>query len=237
MALVKQPAGGIAASGKIAGQVYARNRAGNYVRAWAKPVNPTTVRQSEVRSQFGMSATEWGMLVQSAIDNWNAYAALQSRLNRLGETYTPTGRQVFMEAAQNLAQIGEAALTNPGPTSTAPGSEAIESLTATQTIGTLTTLELGDVSGVVPSGGDGAVVIEASPVFNPSVTNVNKQFRQIGFEDGPLPIAGPTDILARYIAVFGPAANLNQLITLRLKIVDNLTGLASPWSYIKAIVA
>ena len=113
MGIVKFGGGVAAISGKVAGNVYARNRAGAYIRKWAKPVNAASIRQQEVRAAFGENSSGWGALTDTQRTAWNALAAASERLNRLGDSYVPTGRQIFIEANQNLATAGETLLTDP----------------------------------------------------------------------------------------------------------------------------
>lgn len=226
MALVKNPAGGIAASGKIGGTVFARNRAGQYARAWAKPVNPGSARQSLVRSQFGASTTGWGSITESEREAWNAYAATMTRLNRLGEPYTPKGRQIYMESSQNMKQSIETPLSVPGPTNETPGIVDVGPYTAVETAGVLTELEIATLAIDIPSGGDGVLIVEAAPIHEPKLSNVNNQFRQIGAFD---PTAAPIDLLAAYIATFTNVAVAGNIASIRIRLVDKLTGLSSAW--------
>lgn len=235
MALVKGPAGGIAASGTIGGQVYARNRAGQYARAWAKPVNPNTVRQAQVRSMFGNSSTNWALLSDSDIEAWDAYAAQLVRINRLGEPYTPKGRQIFMEVTQNLQTISQTLIATPSGFTESPSMDSIATFIATETAGVLDGLDTTNIKFLTPSGADGYVVVEATPPYEVKKTNVNNLFRQITVLAGPNPIAA-SNLLAAYTAVFGTAALAGQLIQLRAKVVDEITGLASSWYLIKAAI-
>jgi len=92
MALVKYGGGIIQMSGSIAGNTFARNRSGNYVRARTKPVNPNTDRQQTVRANMGTVAHRWtNVLTQLQRDGWNEYAAEVEVTNRLGETIKLSG--------------------------------------------------------------------------------------------------------------------------------------------------
>jgi len=232
MALVKNPLGGIAASGSVGGTTFARNRAGQYARAWAKPVNPATSRQTIVRNQFGLSSTTWGMLDGAAIAAWDAYAATVVRLNKLGEEYTPKGRQIYMETNQNLQQqeVG-AMISTPGPSNESPAIINQPEIIISETAGVIDTLSFGDASaltGDFPGGvtaNDNYFVLEASPPRDPKLTNVNNLFRQIAV--GALNTQ-PVDALTGYTNVFGDAGLLDQLVDFRYWVTDKATGLISP---------
>lgn len=228
MALVKAPLGGIAASGTLGGMTFARNRAGQYARAWAKPVNPATLRQTAVRALFGTSSVGWASLTQAQVDAWDAYAAQLVRLNKLGEEYTPKGRQIFMETAQNLAQFGLSSLDEPSAVTDNPAMGPNTGITATETGGTIDALTIANVTFTLASSGDGHVVVEATPPVDVKLTNVNNLFRQVAIADGPSPIAS-IDLEPGYIAVFGTAALAGQLVHTRMRAVDEISGLGSSW--------
>lgn len=234
MALVKDPLGGSAASGKMAGKVFARNRAGNYVRAWAKPVNPGTARQSEVRSQFGTNSAGWGALTPAQVASWEAYAQLMTRLNKLGEPYTPKGRQIFMEVNNNLTQIpGGTPLADPTAYTDNPAMGAIGAITSTAAGGILTALSILTIAATLPSGGSGFAVVEAAPLHDPKLTNVNNLFRQIDVVD----LTGaPFNLLAAYTAVFGTAAVSGQILSLRFRAIDEISGLGSSYVLVDDVV-
>ena len=62
-------------SGSIAGLTASRNRGGNYLRARAVPVNPSTPAQIGVRTQLAVLASRWSsVLTQVARDTWDLYA-------------------------------------------------------------------------------------------------------------------------------------------------------------------
>lgn len=92
MALVKFGGGVVQMSGSIAGDTFARNRYGNYVRARTKPVNPNTARQVEVRSAITELTARWGQTLTAAQRTaWNLYGSNVSMKNRLGEAIFLTG--------------------------------------------------------------------------------------------------------------------------------------------------
>jgi hypothetical protein len=61
-------------SGKLAGQVFSRNKAGAYVRQWVKPINPRTIAQQAARTTFGNASNQYHMLTNSQKALWNAFA-------------------------------------------------------------------------------------------------------------------------------------------------------------------
>jgi hypothetical protein len=230
MGLIKFGGGVAGISGKIGGTVYARNKAGAYARNWARPVNPGTVLQSIARGILAAGATQWQTLNASQVDAWNAYAAGMTRLNRQGDSYTPSGRQIFIETYANMRTAGLAPLATPGPTIVSPsyGSFEINDLQATSNL--LTKFTVTAAGATIPSGSppsDCVVVLYSAPSHAAQKTNVNKQRRLVLTEAGDG--LATTDIFTEYNAYFGPSSIDGNIIDLWARLIDNLTGLSSPF--------
>jgi hypothetical protein len=116
MALVKYGGGITAMSGSTAGNTFARNRFGNYVRARTKPVNPRSQGQSLMRLIIGYLTEAWHEeLSDSDRAKWATYANAITMKNRLGENMKCTGFNHFIRANSVICQKGDAAI-EPGPT-------------------------------------------------------------------------------------------------------------------------
>lgn len=74
MALINPGVGASAISGKLGGQVFARNKGGAYVRNQGATINPQTPAQTAVRSAFGTLATRWQGLTDAERLAWKVYA-------------------------------------------------------------------------------------------------------------------------------------------------------------------
>lgn len=83
-------------SGKLVGNVFARNKGGSYVRGWVKPTNPRTQAQMAVRSSFSSAASAWTALSAELKSSWNNYALnyFKPRVIKAGATYS--GFQAFV---------------------------------------------------------------------------------------------------------------------------------------------
>jgi len=108
MALAKYGGGIIQLSGSIAGNTFARNRYGNYVRARTKPVNPNSERQQLVKSVVAFLSTRWAQTLtdQQRID-WNDYGAGVPMKNKLGETINLSGFNHYIRSNASLKRRGE----------------------------------------------------------------------------------------------------------------------------------
>jgi len=138
MALVKYGGGITSMSGKMAGNVFAHNRNGNYVRAGTKPVNPNTTQQSVCRSIIQQLTAHWHTTVTPAERiAWATYANAIAMKNRLGETTYLTGFNHFIRYnAIALRQTG--VIITAGPTTLAlPGQDSTVSVVASAAAQTL----------------------------------------------------------------------------------------------------
>jgi len=218
MGLVKFGGGVAGISGKVGGTVYARNGAGAIARNWVKPTNPASPSQTGARTRFGNQSNGWSELSGAERDAWNADVLGLSRLNRLGESYQPKGRQIFMEANNNLALIEQALLTDPPVDFIPPSIGAVKAL-GTVVAGVLTTLDGIDFGAVVGM----YTVVEASPQMPNSKVNQTLNFRYIGVTTND----GTPDLLAMWTAVYGSSAVVGNVITFRISNVFAANGMRS----------
>lgn len=99
MALVKYGGGIIQMAGSIAGNVYGRNRYGNYARARTVPTNPNTPGQQQVRAAIAWLVEHWASTLTPAQRTaWNLYADSVNMLNRLGEVVHLSGFNHFVRS-------------------------------------------------------------------------------------------------------------------------------------------
>ena len=117
MAQVKYGGGIVQMSGSIAGNTFARNRYGNYVRAKSKPVNPNTSRQSSIRNTVSALTEAWNeTLTQVQRDAWNLYADSVAMTNKLGETIHLSGFNHYVRSNSIRLFAGAATRIDAGPT-------------------------------------------------------------------------------------------------------------------------
>jgi len=115
MALVKFGGGIIQMSGSIAGNTFARNRYGNYVRARTKPINPISSAQQLVRTAIGTLTARWGQtLTANQRAAWNLYAASVAMKNKLGEVVYLSGFNHYIRSNSLLARLS-LTLVDDGP--------------------------------------------------------------------------------------------------------------------------
>lgn len=106
MALMKTTIGS-GYSGSIGGITFSRNRAGQYMRTRAIPVNPNTAQQQTVRSIMASLSPYWsGTLTQAQRDTWDLYAYNVPLINRVGDPINVGGIGMFMRTNVPVLQTG-----------------------------------------------------------------------------------------------------------------------------------
>lgn len=133
MALVKYGGGITQMSGSIAGNTFARNRYGNYVRARTKPVNPDTALQQRVRAAVSALSSRWGVTLSAAQRTaWGLYASSVAMKNKLGETVNLSGFNHYIRSNAFLAQYA-ITLIDAGPVDfTLPAQDPTLTITASE---------------------------------------------------------------------------------------------------------
>jgi hypothetical protein len=220
MALIKFGGGVAGISGKIGGTVFARNKAGAYARNWAKPTSTPTAKQTVNRARFGNQSAAWGAVSVAKRDGWNAAAVAITLLNRMGEAYVPTGRQMFLSANNQLAA---AQLT---PIEDVPANFVPPTISPNIT-----------VNGSVVAGNIGSLLIgltgvDASKFYSVEATgqmadikeNLTNVYRFIGSLAGS---AMDINTAANWSALYGTNAEVGNVIWFRIKTVSVDNGMSS----------
>lgn len=115
MALVKYGGGIVQFSGSIAGNTFARNRSGNYVRSRTKPTNPNTARQNAVRGFLSTLTDRWSQtLTANQRTAWNDYGQNVVMKNKLGEDTKFTGFNHYIRSNTWRLDLGQATIDD-GP--------------------------------------------------------------------------------------------------------------------------
>lgn len=139
MALVKFGGGIIQLSGSLAGNTFARNHYGNYVRAKTKPVNPNTALQIAVRTAVGAMTTRWSQTLTAVQRTaWNLYAASVAMKNKLGEVVYMTGFNHYIRS-NSIRSTQGLTIVDDGPTIfELPEKDSAFAITASETTQVIT---------------------------------------------------------------------------------------------------
>ena len=94
-----------AISGKVGGMVFASGPDGPVMRKRTVPKQPRTDAQEAVRISFQAGSDAWKILSNAQKAGWSSLAAKVTLKNQLNQSYTPTGRRLFMSCWQNSATV------------------------------------------------------------------------------------------------------------------------------------
>jgi len=232
MALIKFGGGVIDARGSIGGNVFSRNRYGNYMRARTTPVNPQSSRQSAIRAIVASIAVIWnGTLTAVQRAAWGVFASNVPSTNKLGEVINLSGFNQFVKSNTVKLNAGLASLAVAPTIFTLPGEDP--DFSATVDAGT------GKVSVVFDATRDwadedtGGLVVQVGIPVNPSIEYFNGPWRSAGIilGDGATPPTSPDATLDCPFEVAD-----DQKIFVRAKIL-RADGRVSDWFRSGSIVA
>lgn len=102
MALIKLGGGVSDIRGSIGGTVFSKNRYGSYTRNRTIPVNPGSSLQTKIRACASVLRDIWiNDLTAKQREGWATYASNVQVQNRLGESITLTGWNMFYRTGAN----------------------------------------------------------------------------------------------------------------------------------------
>jgi hypothetical protein len=111
------------ARNKVGGIVFSKSRSGAFVRKKVSPTQPRTTTQRAVRANFAATSKAWsGTLNAADRATFTALAANITHKDKLGQSHTPTGAQLYMQLTRNLHTVGVS------PLITAPQNLAVSDL-------------------------------------------------------------------------------------------------------------
>jgi hypothetical protein len=225
MAKIKFGAMMVDASGKLGGQVFAKNRGGAYIRTKTTPLNPQTQAQMSIRGIFASISSAWSSLLEEQRATFNNFTSDYARTDIFGDLRNPSGKNLFQRLNQNLAISGQPAIevcTSPCPVPFANVASVLGDVSAT----TLEVAYDGDVSG-------SKVVVWATAPLTQGTSFVKNKLRQIAVASGAN--VGTIETWDDYVAKFGqPTAGANVYFGIR---VINANGQASPLEVVKAVIS
>lgn len=196
------------ASGKLNGTVHAKNKSGNYIRVWAKPLNPKSAAQLLVRNRLTGLVRAFGTLGTDLISQWNAFASTIKRANRIGEIVANSGISLFVEMNANLLKLGESAITAI-PTAASAANPVIAVTEATPLV---LTADIGRLSTQCNA------IVFATPCVSKGISNAKNKFRQIAVVTGTDLDLDDYDLHTAYVAKFGSPV-VGKKLFLKMQVV------------------
>jgi len=223
MALIKLGGGITDIRGKMGGNVFRRNKGGNYMRANVKPCNPRSPLQNQRRAHMAYLTKAWSnILTAQERTDWIAYAAGTSWTNKLGETITINGLAAFLRLNAILG-ILDPAIHSTAPTATGHAGGVTFTFTAESAT---TKIQIGEPGGAFSKD----VTDHRLLIFQGLPTEVGriatpKGFRYIGLVlgDETLPPTFPLELTSAYTMTTG------QFITVKAMFVDEDYRVSGPF--------
>lgn len=231
-------------SGSIGGTTYSRARGGAYARNRTVPINPRTALQEANRDLFAATSTFWSSLTSEQLQAWNLTAHAFPLTNRLGETYNPSGRQLFMSCNRNLALIDLPFIVDAPPPEALPPTPPAAPTVTVQSDATDITVFTADVG----SDGGGDTSLKAVFKFTqPMAPARGQSYRNIlrGPWDGTnnyiFPTGATTNTLGRYQNRYQGGdpvpGSVGQVVNYAYRYIDTKYGLSTAWFYGNSIIA
>jgi hypothetical protein len=110
------------ARGKVGGVVFSRSRVGTTIGSRAVQKNSPSPMQSSRRIIMAAALQAWRNLTDANQVSWGQVAVAQTWKNSLGQTYSPTGLQLWQQAYVNASYVGA---VPPGTCAGSPGAISV----------------------------------------------------------------------------------------------------------------
>ena len=209
------------ARGKLGGHVFTKARSGATVRTKVSPINPRTSAQGAVRSTFGTLSQSWRSLSEEQRIAWNSKAATVGKTNIFGDTYYPSGKNLYVAINTNILTAGGSPINIPPADVVLP--DVLLSGIAFDSLAN--SLEVSLESLVNPTGN--TAIVFCSPCLSKGVFNASGKERFVTAVNlsGTSTVA---DIYDAYVAKYG-ALQSGSKIFVKVKIINASSGQSSPW--------
>jgi hypothetical protein len=202
---------------KVGGQVFSKNRGGNYLKNKVSPSQPHTSMQSVVRQRLATLATAWRALTADQRNQWNAAVSSWTKTDVFGDVKTPSGFNLFQRLNNNLAQVGVAMILIP-PT---PGDIPVI------TGGVLSATHAGVIKitfTVDPVVTSCDLVLSGTGSLSAGIGSTPARRKQLGI--APAIVAHVLDFSTLYNAKYGAVGAAGQKIFIMAKMINRITGQA-----------
>lgn len=208
--------------GKVGSTVFQANKAGAFVRNKVVPANPQTTPQVRVRSDMSAISAAWRGLTEEQRLAWSAAAPNFPYQDRLGQTKTYSGQQLFVKLNLQLLSVNpsQSLVTTPPLAVELPGGtidlDSVENQTTAMNIG----IDV-NVTGYVQA--DHWLEIEATPGLSPGVMRpALSKFRLVTVAN-PANLTALVNIGTAYTDVIG-VQEVGSKISFQVSIVSKSTG-------------
>ncbi len=208
--------------GKLNGTVLARNRYSAYARTKVIPRNPKTPAQQQNRTIFSKLSKEWRNILQVERNAWNLAVNDFLRTNIFGDTYKPSGFNLFMRINLNRFNIGYHVLTKPPKPTVINSIRIIKIKIDAASNNLIAIIESNTTINHYP-------IVYVTRPLSPGINFVKSELRMIKFTYSPISSPPNRYILnlgTQYKDKFGNLSNfIGQTLFFKVIPIDILTGL------------
>lgn len=211
--------------GKEGNVVFQKSRSGLISREKVNPSNPRTADQQANRALLASVSSGWGALGDEKRKLWDSAVDSYARTNVFGDSYRPTGKNLFTQLNKNRINAGFALIdTVPDKETYTPvGLTAVSILNADEEL---------EITSSSPSVGQ-KIIYRATASLSQGTSFYKGKYRQFAVSASNTPLTS-TALYTAYVAKFGkPVAGAN--ISFELLFVGE-SGLLSLAENIKAVV-
>lgn len=200
--------------GKVGGHVLTKNRQGAAMRTKVTPANPQTNAQVNQRNSLSAFSQAWRDLTAAQRLAWESAAQDVNRQNIFGDSYNPTGKNLYTLTNINLALAGQGAIDDP------PAPEAAANLTALAFASNTNAAQTISFA-PTPVPADNTLIVEGTRPLSAGVTVPGKQFRK--FTSAAAAATSPLNSFAAYQTKFGTPVT-GKKIFIRAYFINNNSG-------------
>jgi hypothetical protein len=216
-------------SGRLGGNVFAKNKYGYYIKMFKAPSNPRTDYQQNIRAFFASASRQWQALTDAQRTNWDSIAATYSYVKG-GVSFSLTGFNFFVKLNRNLQDIAQSFYEDIQRSTLITPPDMSGS-----TVDVVTTPGLEDISLNIPAALDvnTKAIVYATPVLKASRKPDFKQLRVITTIDHSFISGG--SIKVAYIAKFGAMPATGDKVAFAIMPVNSACGLTNSKVYTTSI--
>lgn len=214
--------------GSTLGVTYSRNRSGPYRKGKPIPFNPMTQAQQEARANVTNMAETWRTLTNSQREAWNAQAENTVLTNVFGQSYNPSGFNLFIWINTSLLSLGAGTINEP-----------VEFVPLVAITGLTATFDDSAQSATIqfapdPLPAGQAMVVQATPQLSDGVYSAPNRFATV--EAIPGGTVSPVVITTNWFLKYPDPLNTGAAIFVRAKLVSETAGNYGPWATVRAVV-
>lgn len=214
-------------SGKFSGLVAAFNKGGNYLRALAKPTNPSSTDQVVVRNNFTANSQGWKGLTAAQRKDWNSSVQNFKKTDQFGDIRVMSGFQLYVRLNNYLRFISETPITSPPVPASVPTFATFSGI-ASKTAGTC-------VMAFTPAiAATEKVIISATPGLSAGIDFVKSEYRKVDIWDSA--IVTTEDLFTAYEAKFGTFPSIGTKIFFKAQQIVLASGLPGAKSSFSVVV-